>query len=139
MDGARECIRGMWLFGYHPRMGGYPDPYNHLLSAAMMIMLRDDPVIVVFDSPDAPPSWIEWIDIENGEYRFCDDKGQRYIGVVTHPKGWFKQTTFSLRPEGTPILKNALDLIDGAELLEPNAHFPDLDSLRQHLTNGLSQ
>jgi hypothetical protein len=116
----------MWLFGYHPRMGGYPDPYNHLLSAAMMIMLRDDPVIVVFDSPDAPPSWIEWIDIENG-------------GVVTHPKGWFKQTTFSLRPEGTPILKNALDLIDGAELLEPNAHFPDLDSLRQHLTNGLSQ
>jgi len=32
----------------------------------MMLMLRDDPVIEVFDSPDNPPDWIEWIDIENG-------------------------------------------------------------------------
>ena len=32
-------------------------------------------MIVLFDSPDAPPNWIEWIDVENGEYRFCDDKG----------------------------------------------------------------
>jgi hypothetical protein len=105
----------------------------------MIMMLRDDPVIELFDSPDVPPNWIEWIDIENGEYRFCDEKGQRYVGVVTHPKGWFKQPTFSLRPDGTPSLKNALELIDAAELLEPNAQFPDLDSLRRHLTNCSSE
>jgi hypothetical protein len=109
----------------------------------MMIILRDDPVIEIFDSPEAPPSWIEWIDIENGEYQFCDDKGQRYVGAVTHPKGrferWFKEPTFALRPEGTPNLKNVLELVDKAEFLESNSHFPDLDALRQHLTRGLSR
>jgi hypothetical protein len=104
----------------------------------MMIMLRDDPVVEVFDSPEVPPRWIEWIDVQNGEYRFCDDQGQRYVGVVTQPKGWFKQPTFALRPEGTPDLKNVLELIDKAQSLESNARFPNLASLRRHLTN-LSQ
>src|SRR5262245_55512294 len=45
----------------------------------MVIMLRDDPVIEVFDSPDAPPNWIEWIDIENGEYQFCKIKGHHHF------------------------------------------------------------
>ena len=31
----------------------------------MMLILRDDPVIEVFASPDNPPNWIEPIDIEN--------------------------------------------------------------------------
>jgi hypothetical protein len=105
----------------------------------MMMVLRDDPVIELFESPEAPPNWIEWIDIENREYRFCDDKGQRYVGVVTHPKGWFKHPTFSLRPEGASDLKNALELIDIAELLKPNTWFPDLDSLRRHLTDRSSE
>jgi hypothetical protein len=105
----------------------------------MMIVLRDDRVIEVFDSPEAPPNWIEWTDIENGAYRFCDEKGQRYVGVVIHSKGWFKQPTFTLRPEDTPNPKNVLDLIDKAELLESNVHFPNLASLPQHVTRGLSR
>lgn len=104
-----------------------------------MIMLRDDPVIVVFDSPEVPPNWIEWIDVQNGEYQFCDDQGQQYVGIVTQPKGWIKQPTFALRPEGAPNLKNVPDLIDKAHSLESNAHFPDLASLRRHLTKGPSQ
>jgi hypothetical protein len=46
----------------------------------MMIMLRDDQVIEVFDSPDDPPSWIEAIDIENGEYQFCEEHANGMLG-----------------------------------------------------------
>jgi hypothetical protein len=99
----------------------------------MMIMLRDDRVIEIFRSPDAPPGWIETIDIENGEYRFCDERGQRYVGEVTHPPGLFREGEFRLRPEGGPNLNNALELIGGAQFIEPNDQFPDLESLRRHL------
>ena|SRR5437773_7113386 len=103
----------------------------------MMIMLRDDPVIEVFDSPENPPSWIEGIDVENGEYQFCDDRGQRYVGVIRRASTWRRQPEFVLRPEGTPELTNVLDLIQRAEMIEPNERFPDLESLRKHLTNRM--
>jgi hypothetical protein len=101
----------------------------------MMITLRDDAVIEVFDSPDHPPSWIEGVDVENGEYQFCDEHGQRYVGVVTRPSTWRKQPEFVLRPEGVPDLNNALALIDRAQVIEPNHQFPDLETLRKHLTS----
>ena len=100
-------------------------------------MLRDDPVIEVFDSPDHPPSWIEGFDIENGEYQFCDERGQRYVGVVTRSSSWRRQPEFVLRPEGAPELENVLDLIRRAEAIEPNNQFPDLEALRQHLTRQM--
>ena len=98
-----------------------------------MLILRDDPVIEVFDSPDHPPSWIEAIDIENAEYQFCDDHGQRYIGVITRPSGWIRNAKFQLRPEGRADLKKAMALVDRAEQIEPNDPFPRLESLRQYL------
>jgi hypothetical protein len=97
-----------------------------------MIMLRDDPVIVIFDSPEHPPDWIEGIDIENEEYRFCDENGQRYVGEVIRPSGFFRQATFRLRPEGEPDMKNVFDLLAKAQLIEPNPHFADLNALKSH-------
>ncbi|NJN05470.1 MAG: hypothetical protein HC814_02455 [Rhodobacteraceae bacterium] len=97
-------------------------------------MLRDDPVIEVFESPERPPDWIEAIDIENGEYQFCDEHGQRYVGVITRPPGWFRAEEFLLRPEGSADLNNVLALIDRAELIEPSNRFPDLEALRKHVT-----
>ena len=99
----------------------------------MMLMLRDDPVIELFDSPDVPPNWIEAIDIENKEYQFCDEHGQKYIGVITRPASLFREASFELRPEGAPELKNVLLLIEEAELLEPNERFASLVALRQYL------
>ena len=98
-----------------------------------MIILRDDPVIELFDSPDNPPNWIEAIDIENKEYQFCDEYGQRYVGVITRPSSFLRAAHFELRPEGTPDLKNALSLIDNAELIERNERFARLAALRQYL------
>ena len=100
----------------------------------MIIMLRDDAVIEVFDSADNPPDWIEGIDIENGEYQFCDDRGQPYVGVITRPSGWHKQPEFLLRPQGAPELRNVLDLIERAETIEPNDRFPNLEALQKHIT-----
>ncbi len=99
----------------------------------MMLILRDDPVIEVFESPEAPPSWIEVTDVANGEYCFCNDSGQIFKGVVVRSKGWFGRTTFELRPEGTPNLSNALALVNRATSLEPNKWFSDLRALRTHL------
>ena len=99
-----------------------------------MIILRDDPVIEVFESPLTPPDWIEGIDIENGEYQFCSDTGQRYVGEITKPSGFFRQAEWCLRPEGEPGIMNALALIDAAQEIEPNDRFPDLESLRRHTT-----
>ena len=102
----------------------------------MIIMLRDDQVIEVFDSPDNPPGWIEGIDVENGEYEFCDDRGQRYVGIMIQPSSWGRQCEFALHPEGTPELQNVLDLIARAETIEPNDRFPDLKALRKQLTSA---
>jgi hypothetical protein len=102
----------------------------------MMIMLRDDPVIELFESAEKPPDGIEGIDIENGEFQFCDDRGQRYVGEITRPSGFFRQAQWRLKPEGSPNIQNALDLIDKAKIIEPNAWFPDLKSLRKHTTTA---
>jgi hypothetical protein len=101
----------------------------------MMFILRDDPVLEVFDTSDNPPNWIEPIDIENEEYSFCDDHGQRYTGVVTQPEGWFHAATFELRPVGEPDIANAIALVDRAVAIEPNGKFADLAALRCYLTN----
>jgi hypothetical protein len=100
----------------------------------MILMLRDDNVIVLFESPNDPPGRLEAMDIENEEYRFCDATGQRYKGVITRPVGVFSAGAFVLRPEGLPELKNAIDLIDQAVGLEANKWYEDLASLRRHLT-----
>jgi hypothetical protein len=101
----------------------------------MIIMLRDDQVIKIFESPPTVRDGIEAIDIENQEYQFCDQNGQRYVGVITEKIGWFRSGNFELRPEGTPDIKNALRLLDSATALEPNEKFPDLDTLRAFLLN----
>jgi hypothetical protein len=104
----------------------------------MIIMLRDDQVIELFDSHERPPSWIEGIDIENGEYQFCDDRGQPYVGVIIQPSGIFRQAEFRLQPQGTPDIKQALALIDQAKELQPNDRFSDLNALRNYLTSRSS-
>jgi hypothetical protein len=101
----------------------------------MMIILRDDPVIEIFASPDKPPNWIEAIDIENGEYAFCDEDGQRYTGIITQPAGWFRSAAFVLQPDGLPDMANAIAIVDRAVAIEPNDEFPDLASLRSYLVN----
>lgn len=103
----------------------------------MMIMLRDDPVIEIFESAATPPNWIECIDIENDEYQFCEDTGQRFVGEVVCRAGLFRSEQFCLIPEGEPDVMNALRLLDRAKAIEPNEYFSDLESLRRHILERL--
>jgi len=99
----------------------------------MILMLRDDRVIEIYESLAPLKGDVETIDIENQEYEFCDQNGQRYVGVVTEKSGWFRSGDFELRPEGNPDVKNALRLLDSAVALEPNEGFTDLEALRAYL------
>jgi hypothetical protein len=104
-----------------------------------MLILRDDLVLETFDTPEEPPSWIEWIDVENGEYAFCRVDGQRYRGELLRPAVFFKSEKWRLVPEGTPDLKNALAIVDRATDIEfGRSVFSDLESLRQYLTSRCS-
>lgn len=99
----------------------------------MMMLLRDDAVIELFDSPSTPPNWIEAVDVENREYSFCNEFGQRFEGVITRPISRFHSGEFELRPVGISAISNALDLVDRAKAIEPNSRFDSLNSLRRFI------
>jgi hypothetical protein len=101
----------------------------------MMMVLLDEPTLILFDSPDKPPDLLEAMDVLNGEYSFCDDDGQRYEGVITRPAGRFHTPEYGLRPVGGPDIAHALELVDRAVMLEPNAWYADVESLRRRLTD----
>jgi len=99
-----------------------------------MLILRDDRVLETFDSPQAPPSWIEAVDVENGEYEFCSDLGQRYIGTIHRAKGMFDHDTFELIPDGVASEENLEKILNQAVSIE-DATFKCLEDLKAHLTN----
>ena len=98
----------------------------------MMIILRDDRVIEIFDSPNSPPDWIEGMDIENQEYQFCDDIGQIYVGQISKSSSSLRQASWSLQPFGDPDIRNLKELINKAEVIEPNDQFPNIETLKNH-------
>lgn len=99
----------------------------------MMIRRLDEPTSRIFDAPENPPNWIEAVDIDNQEYAFCDDDGQRYAGVITRRGRRSWPEAFELQPIGVPNISNAIKLVDSAVVIEPNDRFPDLASLRAYL------
>src|SRR4051794_39188424 len=97
------------------------------LFAAMMLLLRDDLVLETFDSPDDPPNWIEWIDVENHEYSFSDDRGQLYEGQLVRRSGLFKAEQWRLVPVERANISNATKLVDRAGAVDPDkCAFPDV-------------
>ena len=100
----------------------------------LMFALCDDGGIVVFDSADHPPNSMEWIDVENGEYHFCDEHGQLYMGQIVRPATFFRPEQWCLVPVGPPSTDNVSSLIEEAIYLNPNKFgFADLRSFKQYL------
>ena len=46
----------------------------------MLILEINGGLLHLFPSAAEVESYVEAIDIENGEYEFCDDSGQRFVG-----------------------------------------------------------
>ena len=102
----------------------------------MMMVLLDEPTLILFESPDEPPDWLEAVDVLNDEYRFCDDNGQRFVGVIVRRPGWLgPEDDYILRPEGAPDIANAIALVERAVMIEPNRWFADVESLRRYLAD----
>jgi hypothetical protein len=58
-------------------------------------------LLSLFSSLAEAESYVEAIDIENGEYEFCDDTGQRFVGEIIAPVSKFRAGSVRLRPDGT--------------------------------------
>ncbi len=104
----------------------------------MMMVLLDEPTLILFASPDKPPDRLEAVDAISGGYSFCDDDGQRHVGVVTRTVGRSFPTEYLPRAEGERDATIAMDSADRAVILEPNLWHVDLESLRRHLKSRRS-
>jgi hypothetical protein len=81
----------------------------------MLVFEKDDKSLMAFPSIDGVKGQCELIDVQNGEYEFCDDEGQRYSHAVKKSKvvfGLFSSETFVLVPHDVPEIQNVLQLID---------------------------
>ena len=72
------------------------------------------------------------MDFLNNDYRFCDDNGQRFVGVSTRSTGQFGDPEYVLCAERRPDIANALEVAERAVILIPNPWFADIASLRRY-------
>jgi type IV secretory pathway VirB4 component len=103
----------------------------------IIMLLRDDRVIELFNLPDGMPNWVELIDIENDEYKFCSITGQRYeisTEEISGPKilGILPTSNiiYKFNPVGTAKAENALAFVDRADKVE-NDKVTTIEELKQ--------
>jgi hypothetical protein len=68
----------------------------------MLVLETNGSLLHLYSDVAEAESHLEAIDIENGEYEFCDDTGQRFVGEIITPVGSFHTGSFRLRPDGSP-------------------------------------
>ena len=86
----------------------------------------------MFSSAAEAESYVEAIDIENGEYEFCDDTGQRFVGELIAPVGFFDAGSLRLRADGVPDRAVVASMLSRARSLERECDgVRTLDDLRR--------
>jgi hypothetical protein len=68
----------------------------------MILVLDRDRELYLFATTAEAETALEAIDIENDEYDFCDDAGQRFAAKITSPVTIFRPGAFQLLPDGQP-------------------------------------
>lgn len=93
----------------------------------MLLVLDHDGCLSVHESIGDAEAHLETIDIENGEYRFCDETGQPYVGEVVQPARTLERGTFRILAQGArdPSLPAAFV----AQASEFSSSVPGLNSL----------
>ena len=103
----------------------------------MLVLETIDGGLIVFPSAASATGHCELIDVENGEYEFCDHEGQRYVHSITSRTSFFSPGGFTLVPEGTPDTQNALKLIDRARYLQgKRCNLSSMDELKAFISKG---
>jgi hypothetical protein len=78
---------------------------------------------------------LEVIDVENREYEFCDETGQRFVGEIVSPVGFFRSGKFRLKPDGIPDRTVIASFLSRAGSLDRGCDsIKSLDDLRRRLT-----
>jgi hypothetical protein len=84
----------------------------------MLVLEPNGGLLQLFSVAGEVESQLEAIDIENGEYEFCDDIGQRFVGELVAPVTAFRSGSFRLRPDGTPDRALVSSFLSRARSLE---------------------
>ena len=81
----------------------------------MIIALeKDDGSLFVLATVAKAEVEFETIDVENGEYEFCDHTGQRFTAEIVAPPSAFSGGRYRLRPSGAPDRQFIRQLVDRA-------------------------
>src|SRR4051812_42518573 len=98
----------------------------------ILVLETNGGLLHLFSSAAEAEADLEAIDIENGEYEFCDDAGQRFIGQAVTPVTTFRAGIFRLRPDGAADRTIVASFLSRARSLERQcAGVTTLDDLRR--------
>lgn len=100
----------------------------------LLVLETRSGVLSLFPSAGEAEARLEAIDVENSEFEFCLDSGQRLIGDLTAPVTAFDSGRFQLRPHGAPDPANVAGILGRARVLaQPYREAATLDDLRRTL------
>lgn len=97
----------------------------------ILVLETNGGLLYLFQDAAEAEAQLEAIDIQNREYEFCDNTGQRFVGELTAPIGIFRSGSFRLRPDGVPDQANVVSVLSRARSLDRQcAGVSTLDDLR---------
>ena len=98
----------------------------------MLVLETNGRLLYLFSTAREAELHLEAIDIENREYEFCDDAGQRFSGEIIVPVTTFGAGSFRLRADGKPDRAVVRALLARAHSLERSCDgIRTLDDLRR--------
>jgi hypothetical protein len=98
----------------------------------ILVLETNGSLLYLFSSALEAESHLEAIDVENSEYEFCDDTGQRFIGEIIAPVTKFGAGSFRLKPDGAPDRAVAASFVSRARSLDQTCNgIKSLDDLRR--------
>ena len=98
----------------------------------VIVLEKDDGSLFLFDSISDAEAAFEAIDVENGEYEFCDDAGQRFVAEIVAPVRAFRAGSYRLHPSGSPDKELVSHLVARAScLVRAGAGIQSIDELRR--------
>jgi hypothetical protein len=102
------------------------------LGIMIFALEKDDGSLFVFESVTQAEAEFEAIDVENGEYEFCDHTGQRFIAELTAPARAFRAGSYRLRPSNSRDTELLSRLLARATcLVRSLGDFHTIDDLRR--------
>jgi hypothetical protein len=64
----------------------------------ILVLEINGALLHLFSSAAEVESYVEAIDVENSEYEFCDDSGQRFVVEIIQLPGFIRAVVSVLRP-----------------------------------------